>query len=239
MRRCVLKTVGDTRQRISLINRQLAIFSPLRDTDVGTLTLYVLSIQMLSDNVMFLSFSSRPRRSFPMENLLTLFSFFFKHLHLWRIYLGAKPAVDCFPFRSVTPLQIRLEQKKWIQHCFFSMAKFVFPWTSVHGHLSRLWLVGLREVSDVNIFSDGGSLQRAFCFWYTLVCAFSLSLSLSEDQEKRLFSRIIIIMGVGGHKHHFNESHIEKEMKSIGEAVSEERSRLFPLGCIARCWWYS
>lgn len=42
-------------------------------------------------------------------------------------------------------------------------------------------------------------------------------------------------MGVGGHKHHFNESHIEKEMKSIGEGVSEQHSRLFPLGCIARC----
>ena len=73
MRRCVLKTVGDTRQRISVINTQLASFSPLRDTDVGTLTHYVLSTQMLGDNVMFLSFSSRLRRSFPMKNLLTLF----------------------------------------------------------------------------------------------------------------------------------------------------------------------
>lgn len=26
-------------------------------------------------------------------------------------------------------------------------------------------------------------------------------------------------MGVGGHKHHFNDSRIEKEMESIGDAV--------------------
>jgi len=26
-------------------------------------------------------------------------------------------------------------------------------------------------------------------------------------------------MGVGGHKHHYNEAHIEKEMKGIGDTV--------------------
>ena len=28
-------------------------------------------------------------------------------------------------------------------------------------------------------------------------------------------------MGVGGHKHHFNDARIDKEMKGIGEAVCE------------------
>jgi len=26
-------------------------------------------------------------------------------------------------------------------------------------------------------------------------------------------------MGVGGHKHHYNDAHIEKEMKGIGDTV--------------------
>ena len=26
-------------------------------------------------------------------------------------------------------------------------------------------------------------------------------------------------MGIGGHKHHYNEAHIEKEMKGIGDTV--------------------
>lgn len=28
-------------------------------------------------------------------------------------------------------------------------------------------------------------------------------------------------MGVGGHKHHFNDARIEKEMKGIGDTVRE------------------
>jgi hypothetical protein len=34
-------------------------------------------------------------------------------------------------------------------------------------------------------------------------------------------------MGVGGHKHHYNESNIEKEMKAIGDAVClKEKEKL-------------
>lgn len=33
-------------------------------------------------------------------------------------------------------------------------------------------------------------------------------------------------MGVGGHKHHYNDSHIEKEMKSIGDAVGFKQQKI-------------
>jgi hypothetical protein len=32
-------------------------------------------------------------------------------------------------------------------------------------------------------------------------------------------------MGVGGHKHHFNDAHIEKEMKGIGDTVCLRNKR--------------
>ena len=31
-------------------------------------------------------------------------------------------------------------------------------------------------------------------------------------------------MGIGGHKHHYNEAHIEKEMKAIGDAVGRRQN---------------
>ena len=31
-------------------------------------------------------------------------------------------------------------------------------------------------------------------------------------------------MGIGGHKHHYNEAHIEKEMKAIGDAVGHRQN---------------
>ncbi len=31
-------------------------------------------------------------------------------------------------------------------------------------------------------------------------------------------------MGIGGHKHHYNDAHIEKEMKGIGDTVCLENN---------------
>jgi hypothetical protein len=55
-------------------------------------------------------------------------------------------------------------------------------------------------------------LQRGFCF-LILLLFFLLLLKIKEK------SFGLVIMGVGGHKHHYNEAHIEKEMKGIGDTV--------------------
>lgn len=54
--------------------------------------------------------------------------------------------------------------------------------------------------------------KEIFCFLYVLF------VHSCEDFEEPLSFRVI--MGVGGHKHHFNNANIEKEMKTIGDAVS-------------------
>jgi hypothetical protein len=72
-------------------------------------------------------------------------------------------------------------------------------------------LVSGLEVFSVNKFSHGCSTKR-FLFLILLLFLFLLRL-----RKKAVF--YLIIMGVGGHKHHYNVAHIEKEMKGIGDAV--------------------